>query len=107
MFKRYGIAYLTVADAELDARERIRRLSAELESLGSGPNEVAEFTIRANTMRRNEYLSESNRIRGQMISAYADYAGLLEGTVRSLLQMQREMVEIMRLQAGDAPLRPR
>lgn len=107
MFKRYGIAYIFVANVELDVKERIRRLSAELESLGNGPGEVAEFTVRANTMRRNEYLNESNRIRGQIISAYADYAGLLEGTVRSLLQMQREMVEIMRLQAGDAPSRPR
>ena len=94
-------------DATATLKAKIRELSDELDSLGGGPDHIPEFTIRANMLRQNDYLERSNRIRGDMISAYADYSGILEDALRSLFQVQRELVEIMQQQASGARLRPR
>ncbi len=90
-----------VQDATATLKAKIHALSDELDSLGGGPDHIPEFTIRANMLRQNDYLEKSNRIREDMISAYADYSDILEDALRSLFQVQRELVDIMQQQASS------
>lgn len=108
MFKQHGCLFCVMAqDATAALKAKIRELSDELELLGSGPDHVPEFTIRANMLRQNDYLERSNRIREDIISTYADYSGILEDALRSLFQVQRELVEIMHQQVSSSRSRPR
>lgn len=82
-------------------RLAIQDLSARLHGLGPGPDSVTEFSISANAVRQNEYLAKKNLIQGDMIQAYAQYTKLLEDASVGLVEIQHQMVEILRLQAAD------
>ena len=90
------LPYIMYMDALTRLAERIRALSSELKSLGPEPDNVPEFSIRSNTLRRNSYLAESNRIRAQLIEAYTEYTSLLEDTVTTVIEVQRGISSIIR-----------
>lgn len=85
-----------------DLKDRINRLSRELEGLGPGPDDTPQFSVRANAIRRNAHLEQADAIKSQMISAYGDYCALLEGILESLLEVERDMTGIIRYQAERA-----
>lgn len=83
-------------DALARLTERIRNLNSELKSLSPEPEDIPEFSIRSNVLRRNSYLAESNRIRAQIIEAYAEYTALLEDTVTTVIEVQRGLTSIIK-----------
>ena len=83
-------------DALTRLMERIRNLNSELKSLSPEPEDIPEFSIHSNVLRRNSYLAESNRIRAQIIEAYAEYTALLEDTVTTVIEVQRGLSSIIK-----------
>ena len=88
--------YIRHMDALTRLTEHIHNLNSELKSLSPEPEDVPEFSIRSNVLRRNSYLAESNRIRAQIIEAYAEYTTLLEDTVTTVIEVQRGLSSIIK-----------
>lgn len=76
--------------------QQIHDLNSELKLLGPEPEDVPEFSIHSNALRRNSYLAESDRIRSQIIETYAEYTALLEDAVTTLLEVQRGFSSIIK-----------
>ena len=84
---------MDVASALLD---KIRSLNVQLESLGKEPDDVPEFSVHSNALRRNAHLAEANRIRAQIIDLYSEYTTLLEDAVFTILEVQQGISRIVK-----------
>ncbi|MCE2508821.1 MAG: hypothetical protein J4G04_05940 [Nitrosopumilaceae archaeon] len=79
----------------------IRDLSARLDGLGPEPDSLPQFAISTNAVRQNEYLAKRNHIQSDMIRAYAHYTQFLEEASTGLVEIQHQMIELLRLQAKE------
>lgn len=82
-------------------RLRIRDLASSLDGLGPLPADTPQFGISANAVRQNEYLSKKDAIQSDLIRSYALYATSLEETSAGLVDIQHQMIQLLRMQAED------
>jgi hypothetical protein len=82
-------------------KTEIRDLSARLDGLGPVPDSLPQFAISANAVRQNEYLAKRDHIQSNMIRAYAQYTQFLEEASTGLVEIQRQMIDLLRLQAKE------
>ena len=80
----------------------IQELHDDLDGLGPGPDNLPQFSISTNAIRQNEYLAKRIAIQSDMIRTYAQYATLLEETSAGLVEIGRQMTELLRLQVDEA-----
>jgi len=59
-------------------RKRIQEIQADLNQLGEPVSEIPELITSANLLRSNEYLSEANEKKTELLSAYEQYSVALE-----------------------------
>ena len=82
-------------------RTRIRDLASSLDVLGPPPADTPQFGISANAVRQNEYLSKRDAIQSDLIRSYAMYAASLEETSAGLVEIQHQMIQLLRMQAEE------
>lgn len=81
-----------------EQRQRLQDLIAKLNELGPVPEDIAQFTINANAVRKNDYLVRYNQIQSEIIDAYGEYVGFLEINTSSLLKLHGKMLDIIKVQ---------
>ncbi|MXX20739.1 MAG: hypothetical protein F4W68_05590 [Cenarchaeum sp. SB0661_bin_35] len=81
-----------------EQRQRLQDLIAKLNDLGPVPEDIAQFTINANAVRKNDYLVRYNQIQSEIIDAYGEYVGFLEINTSSLLKLHGKMLDIIKVQ---------
>ena len=89
-------------DGGEDAKARIARLGAELDSLAQ-PDDLPGMILSGNAVRRSEYLEAANLKRSEIIAAYREHTAHLEGLVAAALEIQSELTELVRMQSEMAP----
>ena len=82
-------------------RTRIRDLASSLDGLGPPPADTPQFGISTNAVRQNEYLSKRDAIQSDLIRYYALYAASLEETSAGLVEIQHQMIQLLRMQAEE------
>ena len=82
-------------------RVRIRDLASSLDGLGPPPADTPQFGISANAVRRNEYLSRRNAIQSDLIRSYELYTASLEETAAGLVDIQHQMIQLLRMQVEE------
>ncbi|MXY61065.1 MAG: hypothetical protein F4Y82_02985 [Cenarchaeum sp. SB0665_bin_23] len=81
-----------------EQRQRLQDLIAKLNDLGPVPEDIVQFTINANAVRKNDYLVRYNQIQSEIIDAYGEYVGFLEINTSSLLKLHGKMLDIIKVQ---------
>lgn len=76
--------------------DRIDSLNRQLEEIGNEPEDVPEFSIHANTLRRNSHLAKVNHILVQLAESYAQYLAIMEETVTMTVEVQRSLLNIVK-----------
>lgn len=80
---------------------RIRDLASSLDGLGPPPADTPQFGISANAVRQNEYLSKKIAIQSDLIRSYELYAASLEETSAGLVEIQHQMIQLLRIQVEE------
>lgn len=96
-FKRYYIYNIWMSDI-VEQRQRLQDLLAKLNELGPVPDDIDQFTINANAVRKNDYLVQYNQIQSEIIDAYSRYVVFLEENTSSLLKLHGTMLDIIKVQ---------
>lgn len=78
------------------ARQKIADLEESLGLLGPAPSDVSTMLDSANLRRQADHLERAGRIKSEAISAYAEYAGVLEDALREIAGAQRELAAMAR-----------
>ena len=73
-------------------------MASRLDGLGPEPDNTPQFSVSANAIRQNEYLAKRDIIQSDLIRTYARYAESLEEISTGLVETQRQMVRLLRLQ---------
>lgn len=81
-------------------KRRIRDAQEELTRLASEQGSMPELVDSANLLRANERLVRENGARAKMIRAYDSYSGILESTLTSLLDIQKDLTAILKMQSS-------
>lgn len=89
------------------ARGRISGLAESLDAMGPPPDDVSTMLDSANLRRRAEYLEKTGSAKSDLISAYAEYARLLEAALREIAGAQQEIAAMARRKAPAKPRRRR
>lgn len=79
-------------------KNEIAQLKAELDGLGSGPDDVPELIESANLLRKNQYLKHTDAIRAQLVTHYGTYTKNLESLLASVFEIQKDLKDILREQ---------
>lgn len=82
---------------------RIRDLGSSLDGLGPPPADTPQFSISANAVRQNEYLSKRDAIQSDLIQSYEMYAASLEEASAGLVDIQHQLIQLLRMQVEGMP----
>jgi len=83
-----------------ELRKHIQRLSYELSLLDSPSNSIPQLINSANLLRSNETLIAANSKKSELIFAYQRYSKELEVMLENILQIQKELQEILKVQTS-------
>jgi len=86
-----------------ELRRRIYELDQRLDGPGEAPPHIAELVHTTNILRTNEYLMEKDEIKTSLIACYKEYVEDLEPLIKSILGLQSEMLEVLRMQPAKRP----
>ena len=79
-----------------EARRKVADLMEAVDGLGPAPGGVTTMIDSANLRRQADHLQRSDRAKSEAISAYAEYAGMLEGALREIAEAQRQISSMVR-----------
>jgi len=88
-----------------DLRKKIQEIQADLNQLGDPPSDIPELVTSANLLRSNEYLSNANNKKTELLSAYGTYSEALEELLLSVFDIQKDLKEILKEQSTLIPTR--
>lgn len=88
-----------------DVRMRIARLRDEIGSAAQ-PDDLPGMILSGNAVRRSEHLEAYGRKQSELVAAYAEYAAHLESLVAAVLEVQSELIDIVRMQSSMIPGKP-
>ncbi len=83
-----------------DLRKKIQQIQADLNQLGSPASEIPELITSANLLRLNEYLSNADEKKTELLSAYEQYFVALEELLSSVFDIQNDLKEILKEQSS-------
>lgn len=83
-----------------DLRKKIQEIRHNLNQLGDLPSDIPEMITSANLLRSNEFLSQANDKKTELISAYESYSGELEEMLSSVFEIQKDLKEILKTQSS-------
>ena len=81
-------------------RKKIQELQEGLNQLGSPSEEIPELIESTNLLRMNEFLTESNDKKTELISTYVQYSEAMESLLASVFEIQNELKEILKEQSS-------
>jgi len=94
-------------EAVYELRKRIHQVRHELDELGT-PSDIPELITSTNLIRLNEYLSQSNEKKTDLLEAYDQYSHALEELLLHVFEIQQDLKEIVKEQSSMiAGKRPR
>lgn len=94
------MAKINTGELIYDLRKKIQHIQADLEQLGEPVSEIPELITSANLLRSNEYLSEVNDKKTELLSAYAQYSATLEKLLSTVFDIQNDLKEILKDQSS-------
>ena len=83
-----------------DLRKKIQQIQSDLAQLGEPVSEIPELITSANLLRSNEYLSNANEKKTELLSVYAQYADALEKMISTVFDIQNDLKEIVKHQSS-------
>jgi len=83
-----------------DLRKKIQQINADLNQFGDPVSEMPELITSANLLRSNEYLSNVNEKKTELLSAYEQYFVALEDLISSVFDIQHDLKEILQEQSS-------
>jgi len=83
-----------------DLRKKIQNLSYELSLMNSSSPSVPQLINSANLLRSNETLTTTNFKKSELISAYQLYSKELETMLENILEIQKDLQEILKAQSS-------
>ena len=83
-----------------DLRKTIQRIKVELDQLGNPSPGIPELIDSANLLRLNEHLSKVNDKKTEILSAYEQYAVILEELLETVFDIQNELKDILKEQSS-------
>jgi len=86
-----------------DLRKKIQEIQSDLNQLGESPSDLPELIGSANLLRSNEYLSNANAKKTELLSAYGKYSEALEELLLSVFDIQKDLKEILKEQSSLIP----
>ena len=81
-------------------RKKIQQAQADLDQLGKPVSEIPELIVSANLLRSNEYLSQINEKKTELLSAYIQYSDALEELLSTVFDIQNDLKEILKKQSS-------
>jgi len=87
-------------DLIYNLRKRIQEIRADLNQLGEPVSEIPELITSANLLRSNEYLSEANEKKTELLSTYEQYSVALEKLLSTVFDIQNDLKEILKQQSS-------
>ena len=85
-----------------EARRKVSDLMEAVDGLGPAPGGVTTMIDSANLRRQADHLQRADRLKSEAISAYAEYAGMLERALREIAEAQRQISSIARAKRSGA-----
>ena len=85
-----------------DLRKKIQAIRSDLIQLDEAA-EIPEMIDSANLRRSNEYLTQINAKKTELLSAYEQYSVALEELLTSILDIQKDLKEILKEQSQLIP----
>ena len=89
-----------VGQAIFELRKKIQNLSYELSLVDSPPSSIPQMINSANLLRSNESLTAANSKKSELILAYQQYSKELEAMLENILEIQKELQEILKTQTS-------
>ncbi len=83
-----------------DLRKKIQNLSYELSLMDLPSHSIPQLINSANLLRSNESLSTANFKKSELISAYRQYSKELEIMLENILEIQKDLQEILKAQVS-------
>ena len=83
-------------------REQIQNLWDDLAKLPMPPVDQLELIRSANLLRTNEYFIKKDRIQSELLSKYTEYAEMFEKVLPAVLDVQKELLDVIRTQSALA-----
>lgn len=83
-----------------DLRKKIQNLSYELSLMDLSSPSIPQLINSANLLRSNESLSTANFKKSELISAYQQYSKELEIMLENILEIQKDLQEILKAQVS-------
>ena len=83
-----------------DLRKKIQQIQSDLAQLGEPVSEIPELITSANLLRSNEYLSNANEKKTELLSVYAQYTDALEKMISTVFDIQNDLKEIVKHQSS-------
>ena len=83
-----------------DLRKKIQNLSHELSMIDSHSLTIPQLINSANLLRSNETLDRANFKQSELILAYQQYSKELEVMLENILEIQKELKEILKAQSS-------
>ena len=83
-----------------DLRKKIQNLSYELSLMDLPSPSIPQLINSANLLRSNESLSTANFKKSELISAYQQYSKELEIMLENILEIQKDLQEILKAQVS-------
>jgi hypothetical protein len=83
-----------------DLRKQIQKITLELNNLEIESKNIPELINSTNLLRSNDHLVEINLKRSELISTYDQYSNQLEQMLTTVLDIQKDLKEILKTQSS-------
>jgi len=89
-----------VGNTIYELRKKIQNLSYELSLMDFPSSSIPQLINSANLLRSNDVLTEANFKKSELILAYQQYSKELETMLENILEIQKELKEILKTQTS-------
>ena len=83
-----------------ELRKKIQTITAELNALESGSDDIPELIQSTNLLRSNDHLIEVNQKKSELTSVYQQYSKELENMLATVFDIQKDLKEILKTQTS-------
>ena len=100
MITCFVLAKIGTGDIIYDLRKKIQQIQFDLDQLGEPKSDLPELIESANLLRSNEYLSQANQKKTELLEVYAKYSETLEELLATVFDIQKDLKEIVKEQSS-------
>jgi len=99
----FMLTEIGAGDIIYDLRKKIQQAQFDLKQLGEPISDIPELITSANLLRSNEYLTEVNDKKSELLDAYQQHSKALEELLSSVFEIQQDLKEILMAQSSLIP----